>query len=1664
MLTRTSRLLVFTAVAGFQLAFSGCAQNVGDLNRTQPHRIEVSVLNDGKPWWFLQTVVGIPPSSTFTFVGEASFPPDRIVWDVQENWLIAYRSYEWIVGSQTPYSATDHNTVIGGSNSPYFGTPVAAYAILSHFDVQREYNPQTGEQTNVVSENTTDHPWYQRQYIRVDWSNNAFGAFNFMALNGTDITTRSILTSPLAYYPDEEDPTNPDRAEVNSDYIGIVNKTSYSAQIDPFLTNFLGGAPVYTCFLWPQAFGIADCGPGEVKIRLSFRKVPADHDFVPRVYTDKDVLKFGVWTQQHQVWDPERGFLEANFAQNSNAVMHHIWTKDHLATDSVTGNACNPNDSANVNCVAPLNMRTPKPIVYYTSDTWPAIDDTRHSKMWVHQKLLAEDYNDDMRGVVAAALRGGPNSVENWMSTSGIPDPAASVKNINYSVTNPQDYANRYKGIKGLDYLAYPPDLRHLDTANFGLEGVRPNQTYITSDGSSLCTASQVASGACTPCDPKAGYCMGIGHVPYSVIPRMFVMCHNPVQPRVAMYGGTTYNKTDSTDPNSFDFSTPGDPDVCDPRSDQARTANPLSPRMGDLRYHMLAWVNEPDQASPGGIGEPAFDPVTGEIVTSHGYIYARAIELNATASADLVAVMNGWETYNDFISGNMVRDYVNAQQGKPLPQFSANRLEQMMTAPTAVARMDRIRQQIAWGQRDPNGADWGRTNWQQMQNMLVPSMNLNWQAPPPSPGNGEWTNAFAPAYGPNANGLGLPQAVQQQISMASFLAPLATTTWNSQYTTADRILTDRHVLTEDEIAPVAMRLAKYYKDKFAKNDPCKGTYSDTSGGDYKTCIWETARQEIVGNMWRSYSDHEVGHTFGQYHNFAGSTDALNYFDPYWALRQQNTMQVDSPANPNCFVNKPDPLNPSKAYSSNCGSMYMALGPVPGNAALAPEWLQAPTQQSLDQGLREYQYTSIMDYNANFNADFQGLGKYDHACHMYQYANTVEVFDHNVLSKVPQSTAKETTSGPTYGQQLYPHETSDELRVPFNVHYTMYPWIINDGLTTNHSNATPLPLAIEKMIHARRWVNYNDLIGTAQNPNDTAAVDTRSGMSASDLQASIQVPYRFCSDVYNQGESQCLWFDSGADQFEQANGFIQDYNTQFMFRNFKRGIFNVNIADDYWHGGYQTRLWQRTFQPLVRISQHWVNEELLVRGSTMCPLDQRQIQHLASVPCGLAGTAAAVTIEDFFTKILQVPNTETYTWDNKNNIYCGSGGGNCSAANVGGTLQSTPLTFLPGESSKFDLSQYNQQQYGQFFLVKPTVVGYWEDKVMAAVAMGDYYTYFVGSLNNQPLSYLISMNDLFFKDTQRALGAWILDDPKVAPLVAAYTANPQDSAHPPVSVYVDSHALASSADTGYVGQINHWCPSNAAWCAETQGVTPVDPPLGYSLLTYQAPNGTTQPARIDPSAVYFEKLLGLGVAIVYYTNNTDDQKWIQSIRVNKIGDATGAAPAPLGCRRTNGSASNNVPTPSANPSCADGSPCGAVDLTGSNCADGSFCIRRNYTCPGSEVPHGTCLATNGVVTSFDPNTCDPNMFAYFSDGQNVYWAQKYVPQFTDLTDQSVDPSTYYSPNYEAVKLAATQQGSGSTTLSARQFLDLFRAYYFWFQYGTEPDPTNGGYTPWPSPN
>ena len=140
----------------------GCGFNLGDVDRTQPDKVKKGMFQDGKAWYFRQTIIDLPATSGISFIGEQG-STYKIIWQIDERFIYAYRAHEQLKGgeqyAQRPGVA-------------YRGTPVAAFAIQSHFDVQREYNPSTGEQTNVISENVMDRPWNEREYMRVDWSNN----------------------------------------------------------------------------------------------------------------------------------------------------------------------------------------------------------------------------------------------------------------------------------------------------------------------------------------------------------------------------------------------------------------------------------------------------------------------------------------------------------------------------------------------------------------------------------------------------------------------------------------------------------------------------------------------------------------------------------------------------------------------------------------------------------------------------------------------------------------------------------------------------------------------------------------------------------------------------------------------------------------------------------------------------------------------------------------------------------------------------------------------------------------------------------------------------------------------------------------------------------------------------------------------------------------------------------------------------------------------------------------------------------------------------------------------------------------------------------------------------------------------------------------------------
>jgi hypothetical protein len=258
---------------------------------------------------------------------------DRIRWEVTENMLFARRSYQESPGADN--RGLPRKEVSPGKfefPTKATGTIIAAYRIESHFDIRRDYNAQTGEETNVIVENTTDRPWYAREHMRVDWSKN-------MAESTSGDTSwvfgEGGIATALDYSPTSK--TDEDRPHFESEYFDVTNKYLLKPAI-------LDGFGVPECVIQGFFNGSSsfDCSPTEVKMRSSFVRLNGTEDFEPfeESFASRDIV--GNWGNAGNsfnreygappitAWDPQYGYTDAK--TKTFFAFHNIWAKSHQDT------------------------------------------------------------------------------------------------------------------------------------------------------------------------------------------------------------------------------------------------------------------------------------------------------------------------------------------------------------------------------------------------------------------------------------------------------------------------------------------------------------------------------------------------------------------------------------------------------------------------------------------------------------------------------------------------------------------------------------------------------------------------------------------------------------------------------------------------------------------------------------------------------------------------------------------------------------------------------------------------------------------------------------------------------------------------------------------------------------------------------------------------------------------------------------------------------------------------------------------------------------------------------------------------------------------------------------------------------------------------------------
>jgi hypothetical protein len=268
---------------------AGCAEVPGDIDRTQPNKVAKKMF-EGE-WYFRQTVVDAN-STAYTMFQGLEGNMEKLRFEFTEDSLIGRRTHEDVIGISTSQQGVQGFT-------PEYGQPIVSFRVSQWFDVQRDYNASTGERTNTISENGSDRPWYEREYLRVDWTNNQISS-------ESDPFPSIEMMGQVAVTPQDSGKEVTFRTECADKDGKSVDCTTENNEVIYFdvVTTYVSASPWIECitdFGYPN--NGADCGPETIEVRSSFRKIDPTDDYIARQYDEYDMLKFGFFRTERCVYD-----------------------------------------------------------------------------------------------------------------------------------------------------------------------------------------------------------------------------------------------------------------------------------------------------------------------------------------------------------------------------------------------------------------------------------------------------------------------------------------------------------------------------------------------------------------------------------------------------------------------------------------------------------------------------------------------------------------------------------------------------------------------------------------------------------------------------------------------------------------------------------------------------------------------------------------------------------------------------------------------------------------------------------------------------------------------------------------------------------------------------------------------------------------------------------------------------------------------------------------------------------------------------------------------------------------------------------------------------------------------------------------------------------------
>ena len=1200
---------------------TGCAERVEDIDRTQPNKIRKSAF-DGE-WYFRQTVVDINGTGYSTFVALEG-DNERVTFEFTEDSLIARRAHEDVPGIDAPAANIDPGLAQAAAFGKADGAPVVAFGV-SHLDVIRNYNSSTGEQSNVIVENTQDRPWFERDWVRVTWEDSKGalpGWSSFLDFRGNE---QEMANTPGSYQPPQDSTEDPDwyiecQLPGKQELVDCEEPGAEVTYIDVTYTVFRQPTfqHCFTNFFSVPGLFYADCGAERIKMRSSFAKLrnldthgecadcdqtfTMQNDYIPRQYDDFDDKRFGFFRMNRALFDRRWGLRDENTRQL--AQLRAIW---HRYTDG-EGNEL------------PYHERTPKPIVYYVNDDHPF-------DLLDEMALISDDYDMAFRRIIFALS-----------NTSGGGEKYARIDDVPrmfYICSNPGPAKGEIEEIpeqeqQRLEQLGeeFAEDLKNLKAFY-----AQSNQGYSE------------------------------GH------------CDRP---------GMTKN-------------------------------------MGDVRYSFFNFINVPNQSGPLGYGPSSADPISGELINGTSNAYGAAIDYYAQFLLDLINIVHGDIEPADVGYGRNLKPYFDDQRARYQRgnlEMSVDAEANAMEADEALSyealkvrnsrkKLDKLRKVAEEKLNDPRVRmvldsdnefiqlrnDFQRNPSKAFQNTsveqklifpeIIKAAESGQLGPLASESDGE-SGSFGMADTSN-------EAILSKISP---LRDLNVRNISKQNKLRDaQLIAKRIHMAEDFFDPKFMGWAR---EGQRLKDSLRG--QGLSEQEVQEAMWYWVR----GKSYLGLQEHEVGHSLGLRHNFAGSRDALNFFPEYWSLRQQSFK-------PDC-----DGQGYRTFDSTGLATQQVAPGTCDQNATdeahgqvfrNMQEGLDPNRNLEFDAGLETYATASIMEYGATFGLNDQaGLGMYDYAALAYGYGDLVEVFNQapNKMHIKDHFDADgdyvQFDSSISRSEEL----VTDMYDIDIHDHYNVgvldpdqpieadrerhgYKGFRDNGWDYWHYSIIPLMFWDEnqepteeqtKALHLSPRIKF-DGIGAMWRLYDRSLIPR----TQAEAENKLQVPYKYCEDLFAGASTyDCMRWDTGADNLEVLTTIIERYNNYHPVNDFRRGRLTFGLYYSF------ARIVDRTFGRALRAYQFW-----LLNASS------RGFNWYSKELGGYNEILAAIDGINFLGGILTRPSVGTYAYSNREGLSLnfdteGQGVGPAGLS----SSDEAEWDFSDGNLFTLDLSNGARFQFDQF--------------------------------------------------------------------------------------------------------------------------------------------------------------------------------------------------------------------------------------------------------------------------------------------------------------------------------------------------------------------------------